>query len=795
MAAGDRKTVKRLRAVLLAGTAALGLCMSMPYMASAASPKPVTTVPENAKLELTAAELVYNRDNKKVIAVGGVQINYGGYKLVAKRVEYDQKNGRMMALGDVEMIEPSGNRVYADKVDVTNDFANGFLEALRLESTDDTRVVAVKGRRINADLLILHKGVYTACEPCREHPEKAPLWQVKAERIIENGKTHTVRLESAHFELFGQPIAYIPVLELPDSTVKRKSGFLFPRMSSSQNLGFGLGIPYYQTLGPHADATLTVMGYTTQGALLDAEFRQEFWGGVHTLEFAGINQMNRQKFTPDTSDYQEKQRVAVSSQAQFAINPRWTFGWDALWQSDNNFARTYSLFDATEATHTNQVYLTGIGQRNYFDIRSYYFDIQDADPTNLAENQQAVVHPVMDYNYISPNPIMGGELSATVNFQSLTRTTTDNITDINGTNVSDRIPGLAGTSSRFTTDVEWRRTFIVPGGLVLTPMLGARGDGFSLGTNDPIGYNGDYYTGTDATRYMLTAGIEARYPILLTADGSSHVIEPIVQVFARPDEQLAGALPNEDAQAFVFDASNLFSEDKFSGYDRVEGGTRANIGFRYTGTFDSGYTIRSVFGQSYQLAGKNSFASRDLVNVGADSGLETAVSDFVGATGIEAPNGLSVSFGGRADQKTFDIRRTDSTIGFNGKRLQAELTYSRIAAQPHYGYPTDSDEIQSTSSVKIKDNWTVYSSMTWDLDKNILSRRGFGIGYDDSCTVFAIGFTQTKDIADTTANDWQIGARLSFRTLGDVNVGDPALPGTVALDYLPGMSAINNAQQ
>jgi LPS-assembly protein len=793
VAAGDRKTVTRLRAVLLAGTGTLGLCVSMPHMAAADAPKPVAAIPQNAKLQLTAAELVYDRDSKKVIAVGGVQINYGGYKLVAKRVEYDQKNGRMVAIGDVEVIEPSGNRVYADKVDVTNDFANGFLDALRLESTDDTRVVAVKGRRISTDLLILHKGVYTACEPCREHPERAPLWQVKAERIIENGKTHTVRLESAHFELFGQPIAYIPVLELPDSTVKRKSGFLFPRMSSSQNLGFGLGIPYYQTLGPHADATVTVMGYTAQGALLDAQFRQEFWGGVHTLEVAGINQLNRQRFTPDTSDYEEKQRVGISSTAQFSINPRWTFGWNALWQSDNNFARTYSLFNATETTQTNQIYLTGIGQRNYFDMRSYYFDVQDADPTNLAEHQQAVVHPVMDYNYISPNPILGGELSATVNFQSLTRTTTDNVRDINNNVIST--PGLAGTSSRFTTDVEWRRTFIVPGGLVLTPILGARGDGFSLGTNNPIGYDGDYYTGTDATRYMLTAGIEARYPILFTTGGSSHIIEPIVQVFARPDEQLAGALPNEDAQSFVFDASNLFSEDKFSGYDRVEGGTRANVGFRYTGTFDTGYTIRTVFGQSYQLAGKNSFASHDLVNVGAESGLETAVSDFVGATGIEAPNGLSVSLGGRADQKSLDIRRTDSTIGFNGKRIQTEVTYSRIAAQPLYGYPSDGDEIESTSSIKIKDNWTVYSSLTWDLDNHILSRRGFGIGYDDSCTVFALGFTQTKDIADTSANDWEIGARLSFRTLGDVNVSDPALPGTVDLDYLPGMSAINNAQQ
>ncbi|MDB5525564.1 MAG: organic solvent tolerance protein [Rhizobium sp.] len=780
MAAGDRKFVGKLGAILLTGVVALGFLLPATLIASAQSTveRPLTPkVPENSKMLLTSSELIYDQDSKKVVATGGVQIDYGGYKLVAKRVEYDQKSGRMMAIGEIEMVEPSGNRIYADKLDITDDFANGFLNALRIETTDNTRLVAVKGRRINSDEMILEKGVYTACEPCKQHPEKPPLWQVKAERVIQNGKTHTVRLESARFELFGKPIAFIPVLELPDNTVKRKSGFLFPRMSTSQNLGFGLGLSYYQTLTPHMDATLTVTGYTTQGALVDAEFRQQFKYGLHTFHIAGIDQINRKQFTSDTADYRETQRLAVSSKAQFKINPRWTFGWDVLVQSDNNFARTYSLFDSDQPIHTNQIYLTGLGRRNSFDMRSFYFDVQDADIDNLAEHKQAVVHPVMDYNYIHPSPVLGGQLSATVNFQSLTRTTTDRIDVIDGMPVHSRFPGIAGTSDRFTTETDWKRTFIVPGGLMITPMLAARGDGFRLDNNSaPSAYAGDYYTGTDATRYMLTAGIEARYPILMTTDNSSHIFEPIVQVYARPDEQLAGALPNEDAQSFVFDASNLFERDKFSGFDRVEGGTRANIGIRYTGTFDSGYTIRSIFGQSYQLAGKNSFASHDLVNVGADSGLETDVSDYVGAAGIEIPNGLTFSLGGRVDEKSFNVRRTDSTIGYNGKRLQTEITYSRIAAQPDYGYPTDGEEVQTTSSIKIKDNWTVYSSLTWDMNNNVLSRRGIGFGYDDSCTVFAIGFTQTRDIANTSANDWQIGARLSFRTLGDVNVGDPSLP-------------------
>ena len=127
---------------------------------------------------------------------------------------------------------------------------------------------------------------------------------------------------------------------------------------------------------------------------------------------------------------------------------------------------------------------------------------------------------------------------------------------------------------------------------------------------------------TELYRYMATAGLEWRWPVLFTSINSTHVIEPMAQVFARPDEQYIGGLgmPNEDAQSFVFDASSLFERDKFSGYDRMEGGTRVNVGVRYSGVYSNGVTTNAILGQSYHVAGENSFAAPDLVNVGAFSG-------------------------------------------------------------------------------------------------------------------------------------------------------------------------------
>ena len=91
----------------------------------------------------------------------------------------------------------------------------------------------------------------------------------------------------------------------------------------------------------------------------------------------------------------------------------------------------------------------------------------------------------------------------------------------------------------------------------------------------------------------------------------------------RPNERLAGGLPNEDAQSFVFDTTSLFERDKFSGFDRTEGGTRANVGLRYTGSFDNGLeNPRGVSASPIILQASIPSPSPDLSQATRNAGLE-----------------------------------------------------------------------------------------------------------------------------------------------------------------------------
>src|SRR6202000_3578450 len=139
---------------------------------------------------------------------------------------------------------------------------------------------------------------------------------------------------------------------------------------------------------------------------------------------------------------------------------------------------------------------------------------------------------------------------------------------------------------------------------IWTPFASVPADAIDASVINQPGVSNFLPTGdTQALRVMPTVGLEYRYPFINVQPGDTTTSEPIAQVIIRPNETYAGKLPNEDSQSMTFDTSNLFEVDKFSGWDRVEGGGRANAGVQATTQFDRGGSVTGGFGQSYKLFG------------------------------------------------------------------------------------------------------------------------------------------------------------------------------------------------
>jgi len=789
---------KPVRLTRLLGATALACLFACAALSQPAFAQSLGTAPEvspNAQMLLEADTLVYDNDNQTVTAVGGVQIDYDGNRLVAQRVTYHRKSGRLVASGSVQIVEKDGNKIFAEEIDITDDFRDGFVNALRVETPDKTYFAAESADREGGVLTTFNNGVYTACEPCEEKPDSAPIWRVKARKIIWDGKAKTVRFEHSRFEFFGFPIAYLPAFEVADPTVKRKTGFLIPGITYKSELGVGVVVPFYIALSPTYDLTLQGRYYSRQGFLGQAEWRQQFNSGQYNLKMAGIRQNDPEAFDLNTVDRgtvidPNRFRGMVATKGDFRINPRWTTGWDLMVQTDKNFSRTYTIAGYGGLVNTSQLYLTGLGDRNYFDLRAYRFQVQEAIQERVAtarNEQQPWVLPSFDYSFTSDEPVAGGELNIDINSRNIYRDRLDeafHFETVDGVRTKrvTAVRGIEGTDGRVTAEAEWKRSFISDGGLVLTPLLAFQADSNymnasassveainAMAANPQIGVAADIRSAF--YRYMATAGLGLRWPVLFSSTSSTHVLEPVAQLFARPSEQYVETLgiPNEDAQSFVFDATTLFERDKFSGYDRIEGGTRANIGFRYSGTYAGGWTTNAIVGQSYHLTGENSFAAPDLVNVGAYSGLETETSDYVGLVGFASPFGLSASASTRLDEQTLEVRRAELKAGLNTQMGSLTARYAYIQAQPLYGFPTNRQELTLSGSARVREYWRVFGSGTYNFETDIVARNSFGFTYDDECFSYSMTLSEsrTRGVDSSIQSSQSIGFNISFRTIGD----------------------------
>lgn len=781
------RAVRGLGALLVAATLGLGLALTAPVDNAYAQSAPGTlgfgadNLPRPAKdaqMVLESDQLVYDYDKAAVAAVGKVKIYYDGYTLEADRVTYDQKNKKMRAEGRVKIVDRTGAVITAETIDITDDFATGFVNALRLDTPTQTHFAAEKALRDQGKTTTFYRGVYTACEPCRERPEKAPIWQVKAARIIVDHNEHMVYFKRASLEFLGMPIAYFPAFSAPDPTIKRKSGFLFPSAGYKKTLGAFIQTPYFWALAPNYDLTLAPAVYTNQGFLADVEWRHRLEYGQYSLRMAGINQLNPDDFYDEgTRNSGVKDfRGGVKTEGEFYLNRYWTVGWDATLLSDRTFSRDYSLLSTNTDINVSNVHLTGISERNYFDARMLYFQVLTNDEDiKYDQGRQAIVHPVIDHSYLFDNSVLGGQLSIKSNLTSLSRDETDIVNnDGNGITVAEgvlngqlqddaHILGLSGNYNRLSSQVTWQRSMIGPLGMVFKPFGYLRGDGYYLNQDQIIaGLNddGSYFRG------MPAVGVEWRWPIMAAGLSSSFLFEPVAQMIVRPNEPMAGQLPNEDAQSLVFDDSSLFDWDKFSGYDRIEGGTRVNVGFRYLASIGQLATIQGVVGQSYQVAGENSFAVQDLTATGAVSGLETDVSDFVAGVTLDTGYGYFLTARGRFDNENLDVNRAELTATGKFGDLTASASYLFLREQPAIGNDSRTDTISGKASWQMTDTWRVFGSVAWDIEGDQLASSGIGIAYDDECTTFSIAYSEIRQDYTDLQTSKQLMVRLELRTLG-----------------------------
>ena len=737
---------------------------------------PTPKINNAAPLYLQGDDLIYDTKNNRVIARGNVQIFYNQFLLTADQVTYDQGAAKLLAEGNVQVRDPNGNITRSERFEATDDFRDAFVNSLSVVSKDETRIQARRAIRRDGNVTEFEKGKFT---PCKNEPGQSPLWCISGARIIHDQQAQTLTYQDAQFEFYGTPIFALPYFQMPDPSVRHRSGFLAPTFGSSTTLGLMAEIPYYFALDKSYDFLFHPELLSKQGVLYKGDWRQRFNDGEYMIRFGAIDQaLNNlgSAASPDLKGW----RGTVETRGLISLSSWWKFGWDITLESDKSF-RSYYRFDSVLQTdRVNTAYITGQSDRNYFNLALFQFGGLVPNDTDINKSRAL---PVIDYNYVAAQQVLGGELSFNGHLRNLTR--------LSGLNSAVPQQYLTGAdSTHFVSDINWRRKIIDPIGQSWTPFANIRGDIYQYqDTRDPI--TGLMVAGDTLYRGVGAAGLTYAYPFVAHTQNASHTVEPVVQVVTRAmaGKQDQTLLPNEDAKSVVFDDTSLFFESKSTGFDRVDTGTRLNFGSRYNLQFTQGLNIRAVIGQSQVLSGTNTFGNPgfDVTStaapgqfasaISANNGLENRRSDYVAGLYVSPLASLSLVAQARFDTNTLALRRQDTLLSagigpFTGQLAYA-LTRDTSQSLTSTGATVGQQEAQATLGVKLTDRWTLTGSVRYDIDQHMRLQDLVQLRYADECFVLTSTYSETF-ISNPTLGvvpDKTLMLRVEFKNLGSFGTG------------------------
>jgi len=755
--ARGRYSIGPLMGVLVAG-ALLGSAVPHPAAAQGLVPADFFNAPlsPDGTAGVEADELVFDAATGVIRAAGDVVLTYQGYVVEGESLVFNRRSNEVRMTGTVRVTDPSGNVLETTDLEITGGMKQAFLNALTITSYDGSRITADSADYDEAVETILVNASYAPCGECIDAKGRRIGWSVSAARIVQNSEDGSLYLEQPTLALLGVPVAWLPFLWLPGTEESVLSSVRTPSIDSSEAIGLKVEVPIMAHSSRWTDIILTPTLLTRQGFLMGAEWVQRFDRGSFQIKASGLYQFDRAAFAGTVGD--RDWRGAIQTSGVFTPVADWTAGWSYTAFSDAAYLTDYRM--TVGKSTVNEVYATHLSEDTYFDIRAQQFNLL-GNVTQAEQGQQGRALPVTRFSHVMDLTPGLGRLSFEGRLLNVHREFDDTAT----ANGVPYVLGHAGQKTHASFQAGWQTQWVGLGGVVATPYVGARADlAYYDGTSPLLPGATSLFSATPI------AALDLRYPLMASNGRDVHIIEPIAQIVYRGSGTTMVGITNDDAQSFVFDDTNLFSYNRFSGQDRQETGLRANIGGRYQANLADGGYFEVIAGQSFHLAGPNAFAAADPALTGVGSGLaNTASYAVLGAYGSVTPG---VRFGGKmqVDTGSWQVARAGAEIDASMDGYGLAFDYHYIAANAALGTLSDQHEIGAELTVPVADYWRLKAGTAWDIAGNSWLQVSGGVEYDDGYLVFGANATRTGP-THTSPSDTRLTATFRIKTPAGLNLG------------------------
>lgn len=631
--------------------------------------------------------------------------------IVAPRIEYDLKSDILKTVGETEITNKSGQRLT-----LVDSYINQKSEGV---AGNEVKIWLGDHVYIESDNIV-HKGdittarhaMFTACDDCDSFGN---AWQISTYKIVHNNDSRMLYFYSPVLRAYDIPVLWWPYFEMPDPSVKYKTGFLMPDLASTNKMGTQINIPFYVSISDTHDLTLTTSILTRENPLFQiqhrlnaphSEYRSQ---GSFTRNRAGENRWHI--FNDDVIELGEYARATIFLERT----------------SDKTYLQKYGFYQ-------DQPYLDSgaklelFGQSSYVVADAHIFQelrnatgIQTAPAGNILPNVRATYQTA---------PIFG-ETYATFNADVL---------GISGDNTS---------TQRMIGDVRLTAPWTLWGGNRLTASMSARYDLYHFNNTEMV--NGDVFSGFK-NRFLPSGYLEWGLPMYKPSGKWTQILEPRARLtIMRHLDEEEMALNNDSAGTILTDSA-LFSTNRLAGLDLWENGTYADYGLRWATFNTSGTNVEAFLGQTYD------FTERPSIDL--NSGFHNGLSDYVGRVSYNNMRGFNIATRFRLNQDTLALNHMETNARIRlGKNF---LNIGHIWSQnldTELIETTDVNEAVLGVGIQLSNRWAARWNGIYSMVYGQFIRHTGGLFYNHPCYYLSVEYKHDN----TIKNDYVGNTTFQFR--------------------------------
>ena len=643
---------------------------------------------ELKKIQINSDKITYNKVQEKIVSSGNVLIefeknytlrtdeiiylknsdeiliNYFSKiedqfqnKIEVEKLNYSIKDklfkGRKVKLSDFEknfynfdtaIIDFSKNQIIADNVNI--DFnKNTFGNPL-----NDPRL---KGNYFFSDKKnsIIKKGVFTTCKK----NDDCPPWQIKAKEINHDKEKKIINYKHAWLEIYDKPIIYFPKFFHPDPSVKRQSGFLMPQMIDSSSLGISVKLPYYKVISDNKDFTFSPRIFSETEGLFQNEYRQVNKNSKHIADFS-LKDKNGSSKTHFFTNSIAKLNIDFFDVSEVELNLQAT--------SDDNYLKTHNI---KSKINTNQSllksFLTFRGNSRDMDLETKVEAYEDLTEDKTSDK----------YEYIFPSYSFSKRFTSNYNgtYELISKGNYKNY----DTNIFEKV---LVNDLKFSSDPKITNLGFINNFNFLFKNVTSEGENSSNYKNK---FNSENY---GSVFYNLSYPMKKEgkfFDSFLTGKGS---------LMYSPNS-------NKDLKSLdrKIDINNIFTQNRLSLSDSVEGGESLTLGGEYN--LKSKRNGNDVVVAGLATIIRNS-EERNLPN---KSTINNQVSDIVGSLIFEPNSNLKFDYNFSMDN---DLQSTNYNL------LKSDISVNKFVTS--FEFLQEDDEIGNESYLSNETSYNFNSANT-----------------------------------------------------------------------------------